>query len=179
MAKPEKKGNRILLIASRQIDRSAAMGLFRATGYQLMEPAAGQPAKDEPDVILVILDHDHPHTDMLPGLRQEGSYSPPVVVFGPPRGKKWRRAALGAGAFACLSGNAPRDDKIGMVAAASRYRASQLENQFIRQETDIVVQGLLESFGSEAQKVKRVVKEAENVRESLEEVQNRIIRSML
>ena len=179
MAKPEKQGSRILLIAKRPKDRSAAIGLFRDTGYQLVEPTEGEPGEDEPDVILVLLDHDHPQTDMLPGLLREGPYAPPVVVFGPPRGRKWRKESLRAGAFACLSGNASRDDQIGLVAAASRYRASQLENQFIRQEADIVVQGLLESFGTEAQKVKRVVKEAEKVRESLEEVQNRIIRSML
>jgi hypothetical protein len=116
---------------------------------------------------------------MLPGLRGEASDAAPIVVFGPPRGRKWRKEALKAGAFACLSGNTSRDDRLGLVGAACRYRAAQVENQFIRRETDIVVQGLLESFGSEAQKVKRVVKEAEKVRESLEQVQNRIIRSML
>jgi len=179
MARPKKKTCRILLISSQAKAGEAAQRTFTDAGYTVTNAV---PARDKTlscEVVVVLLDHDHPEPGALDGLRRNEEYPPPIVVFGPPRGKKWRRDALDAGAFACLSGNAPRADQAGLVSAASRYRAAQMENQLIRRETDIVVQGLLESFGSEAQKLQKVVREAKGVRESLDEVQKRIILKML
>ena len=171
---------RIYVSSNRSKHRDEVASLLAEAGYEVLEQNPAIRATGEYEVVVVLLDHDHPDPGAVSAFpRNEGDQSPPVVVFGPPRGRKWRREAMEAGAFACLSGNALRDDQLGMVGAASRYRAAQIELLLIRNETEIVMQGLLESFGSEAQKLRSVVKEAEHVRESLAEVQRRIIRSML
>ncbi len=153
--------------------------MLEESGYQVLDSSSGRRNTSEASVVLVLLDHDEPDQDLISSLTAQREYPPPVVVLGPARGRKWRREALQAGAFACLSDHAPREDQIGIVAAANRYRALQLELQIIRRESDIVMKGLLESFGSEAVKLRSAMTEAERVRESLENFQTRIIRSML
>lgn len=171
---------RVYLSSSRAKLRDEVAALLWEAGYEVLERNPAIRAAGEYEVAIVLLDHDHPDPTAVSAFpHDQGDQSPPVVVFGPPRGRKWRREAMEAGAFACLSGNALREDQLGMVGAASRYRAARIELLLIRNETEIVMRGLLESFGSEAQKLQSVVKEAEHVRESLAEVQRRIIRSML
>lgn len=179
MAAKKTDSCRVLVVGAKQGAVSDARALLEDAGYRILEETGKKRSSSEPTVVLLLLDHDTPDIDALDRFVGGGEYPAPVVVVGPGRGKKWRRAALQAGAFACLSGNAPREDRIGIVAAANRYRALQLEIQIIRRESDIVMQGLLESFGSEAVRLKSVMSEAESVRASLEDVQTRIIRSML
>ncbi|MCP5114359.1 MAG: hypothetical protein GY953_26310, partial [bacterium] len=73
----------------------------------------------------------------------QGEYPPPLVVFGPANGEAWRREALEAGAFACLSWEAPREERASLLAAASRFRAAQREIQIVRRESDYVLTRLL------------------------------------
>jgi hypothetical protein len=170
---------RVLILGDQGERRKQLRDVLAEAGYRVLEAAKVKRGGPGPTVILLLLDHDDPDQALIASLGKGLDYPPPVVVFGPARGKRWRREALQAGAFACLSDRAPREDQIGIVAAANRYRALQLEIEIIRRESDIVMQGLLESFGSEAVRLQHVMNEAEQVRESLEDVQTRIIRSLL
>jgi hypothetical protein len=153
--------------------------LLEDAGYRVINGAAKRRSGADPTVVLILLDHEAFDLQVISSYGSDTEYPVPVVVVGPARGKKWRRDALQAGAFACLSGKAPREDQIGIVAAANRYRALQLEIKIIRRESDIVMQGLLESYGTEALRLRSVMNEAEKVREDLEDVQTRIIRSLI
>lgn len=170
---------KVLLVGSKPVHRDDVREVLEGAGCKVVAPAQRRKPADKPSVIVFLLDKENPDPSVIDAYCGTEDYSPPVVVFGPPRGRRWRQEALRSGAFACLSGRAPREDQIGIVAAAHRYRALQLELEVIRREADIVIQGLLESFGSEAQRLKKVMGEAEQIRESLDEVQTRIIRSML
>lgn len=169
---------RVLLIAHRSRPQHQARALLVDAGFEVLTDEGsgnGQPL----DVILVQAEGEEFHFDRLAALDGAGDYPPPIVVFGPERGRKWRRLSLEAGAFGCLSNSARRDDKLGLIGAACRFRALQREIELIRSEADIVMQELLTTYGSEAQKLQKVVREAKSVKESLQDVQNRIIRSML
>jgi len=165
-----------LLVSAGAAHRRTLADLLRKVGYSLLDAAEFGDAR--PDLIVVVAESDG---DDFTRYLAAGDMrtSPPAIVFGPAKAKQWRKTALQAGAFACLSLQAPVEEKIGLLAAAGRYRAAQREIEMLRKEADIVIQGLLESFGAEAEKLQNVVQEAENVRETLEDVQNRIIRSML
>ncbi len=155
--------------------------LLARLGYSVTGNASSESggAEDPVDLILVFLEDNEDDCAMLAKLPAGKQAAPPVLVFGPATGSEWRRSALRAGAFACASAAAPVEDRIALLSAASRYNAAQIEIRMLREETELVVQGLLESFGSEAASLRKVTQEAENVRKSFEEVQNRIIRSML
>lgn len=151
--------------------------------YSVVEPAdfaaEGKAADGDPDLVVIVIDGDEADVPLL--IRQAAVFEsrPPVLVFGPDKARKWRRAALRAGVFACLSLEAAFEERISLVAAATRYHAAQKEIRMLRRETDIVVQGLLESYGIEAENLRKVRREAQQARESLEAVQMRIIKSML
>ena len=170
---------RVLLIGTREGPKHESREILEEAGYKVIDGAARRRSGVDPTVVLMLLDHEGFKPEDITGLDNDPEYPVPVVVVGPARGKQWRRDALQAGAFACLSGKAPREDQIGIVAAANRYRALQLEIKIIRREAEIVMHGLLETYGAEAVRLKSVMNEAEKVRESLEDVQNRIIRSLI
>jgi hypothetical protein len=108
----------------------------------------------------------------------DAEYSPPVLVFGPPAGE-WRRVALESGAFALQSLDAPEEERASLVFAAYRFRVAQQEIRMIRQESELVCEGLLRSYGEEAQKLRGAVRERREVEETLERIRNRIIKSIL
>ena len=58
----------------------------------------------------------------------------PVIVCGPSYSTGWRKMALEAGAFACVSRETPFADQLNVTATAARYRAARLEIRKLRIE---------------------------------------------
>ncbi|MCP5113957.1 MAG: hypothetical protein GY953_24250, partial [bacterium] len=82
-------------------------------------------------------------------------------------------------AFACLSWEAPREERASLLAAASRFRAAQREIQIVRRESDYVLTRLLTSYGEEAEKLRGAIEDREAIKEDLERIRSRILRSIL
>ncbi len=170
------------LQAARAADRRKLGGLLEHLRFSVLDPAAfpaGEKVTPEPDVVIVVVDGDEADVELLAGRVPAFESSPPIVVFGPARARTWRKSALRAGVFACLSLESPVEERISVIIAASRFQAVQKEIQLLRRETDLVVQGLLESYGAEAEQLRQVVAEAQRARASLEAVRKQIIKSML
>lgn len=169
---------RVLLLDGDPQDCAGLRSLLTAAGLAVL-PDPATPPESQPDVVLVVLAGDCLNETRITPWTNNRPSPVPVVVFGPSAGGVWRRLALASGAFACLSCDAPWPERLSVVAAAGRYRAALLEIELIRRETEIVVHGLLTSYGEEAEKLRDAASEADRIRDSLDEVRNRIIRSLL
>ena len=91
--------------------------------------------QESPDVI--VLDA-RAAAQLLPALEEEENF-PPVIVLGGPSA-----ALSGAEPFAYLPSAAELE---AWIPAALRYRRLQLENKFIREESERIHSGLLQSYG--------------------------------
>jgi hypothetical protein len=137
---------------------------------------AAQPAP-APDVILVVAGSEPLEAALC---RAEGPEPlAPVLVFGPAAAGEWRRTALEAGAFACLSVEAPAEEVAALLLAAGRYRAAQLELELLRRESDVLFTNLLEAYGEGAVELRAAVEERQRYQDELERIKSRIIRFIL
>lgn len=165
---------RVLLLASDPGRRGQISQFLEQLGYVVMD-AAPEASQLESIVIAVGASLE----TEAPIEASQGDYPPPMIVFGPANGDNWRKKALAAGAFACLSWEAPVEERASILAAASRFRAAQREIQIIREESNLLTTGLLQSYGEEAQKLQMAIEEREETREDLERIRKRILRSIL
>ena len=164
----------VLLIASDSVQRSQTGEFLQQLGYAVMdEPPEGS------ELEIVVIAAGSALDVESPIAASKGEYPPPLVVFGPANSGTWRKEALEVGAFACLSWEAPVEERASVLAAASRFRASQREIQIIRRESEFLTTQLLQTYGEEAQKLQMAVEEREETKEDLERIRKRILRSIL
>ena len=114
-----------------------------------------------------------------PEVATQGEYPPPMVVFGPPGAGEWRKRALEQGAFACMSLDAPIEERASLLAAASRYREAQKQVRTVREESNEIITHLLTTYGEETERHHTAVEERKEAQASLDRIQRRIIRSIL
>ncbi len=165
---------RALLRAAEERSLAGITAVLAELGYDPCSPGESLSA---PDLIIVVAGCEplDPETCRATGFQPP----PPVVVFGPAALGQWRRAALQAGAFACLSLEAPVEEKTALLLAAGRYRSAQLELELLRRESDVLFTNLLEACGEGAVELKAAVEERRRYQDELERIKNRIIRFIL
>jgi hypothetical protein len=166
-------GGIVCLKAPEKTLRRQMAGFLRQLGYRL-----GSSAHEEVDLVIVVVAEGQSPATGLDGV-DSSEFPVPVLVFGPAENRWWRKAALEAGAFACLSLEAPVEEKASLIFAASRYRAAQIEIQVLRRESDVLFTNLLRSYGEEAEKLKSALQERKQYQEELELIKNRILQFIL
>lgn len=172
---------KVLLRAADPDQERCAEEFLRRLGYSFVtSPPSFADLNGSPDIILLIAGSGVETITDYFSKRPSLEYPPPVVVFGASElGGEWRKAALDNGAFACLSIEAPVEERACAVVAASRFRAAQMEIKMLRRESDLLCTRLLTSYGEEVQKLRAAQKERREVQEALESIKNRILRSIL
>lgn len=155
--------HRIWALRNSRLDALAANDLARG-GWKpadLIVLAIGSPDALPADQITQIVRYETP---------------PPIVVCGPYPAATWREKALHAGAFLCFSSQTPVEDQHTMLAAAICYGAVMAENNLLRAESEKVSQGLLQAYGDAMERVRHASSEAWGIQNTLEEVQQRILK---
>ena len=165
---------RVLLQAADPDRRRQTSEFLEHLGYVVADDDAPNHGTD----IIVVSTSSSPGP-VIPPEALAGDYAPPLIVFGPVGGKEWRRWAIESGAFACLSWEAPFEERVGLLSAASRYREAQKEIQVIREESNSLITRLLQTYGEEAEKVHIAVDERRKTQDALDRIRKRIIRSIL
>ena len=114
---------------------SGGMWLVRGDRYKMARGSEAQNEMDDPpEFIVLALDRaEKPPMTQIRSIADRDS-TVPVIVCGPSYSTGWRKMALGAGAFACVSRDTPFADQLNVIAAAARYRAAQLEIRKLRKE---------------------------------------------
>ena len=130
----------------------------------------------DPSIVLVILGSC---SEVPTSLITKASKSATVVVLGPRDGHAWRGEALAAGAFGCLSSATPDEDSVGLVVAAVRYSMARSEANALRQYFDRLCSELVQSFAEAMEKLAGARDEAGRTRRVLEDIQLRVLRSMV
>lgn len=171
----------VLLRAGTPLNRKRTEEFLIHLGYAVLDQAgpgeAG--AAGQPDVIVVLADGEGSSIARFIPQAVAEEPPPPVIVFGPAGGGDWRTRALKAGAFACLSLEAPAEERAGLLAAASRYRAALVEIRTLRQEANTLCTNLLKSFGDEASKLKIAVKQRQEIQKAIQDLRNRLVKEFV
>ena len=168
--------SQVLLRAGSPLNRKQTEEFLRRLGYAVLDQTGPEEAgaAGQPDVIVGLADGEGVSiAQFIPQALAEES-PPPVIVFGPVGGRDWRTRALEAGAFACLSLEAPVEERAGLLAAATRDRAAQLEIRTLRQEANTLCTNLLKSFGDEAGKLRIAVQERQEIQKAIEDLRNKL-----
>lgn len=170
---------KVLSMSADPARREQLTSLLESQGFDVEQgsrPQQGDTAVAPPDVILLVAQSGKPLSLDLIRQVSEESYPPPVVVFGPGAQSQWRTEAKQAGAFACLSLEADPEDQAGILAAAARYRAAQMESVMLRSESERICGDLLKAFGDAAERLQLTNDQVQGVQKTLRDVQHRIIK---
>lgn len=132
-------------------------------------------AADTP-IVLVVLDS---RCQVPTSLIARSCDSATVLVMGPCDRRSWREESLAAGAFGCLSAATPLEDRVGLLIAAVRYEATRSEISTLRQHSDRLCFELVQSFGDAMNKLSGARDEAGRIRRALEDIQLRVLRTLV
>ncbi|HUG80358.1 MAG TPA: hypothetical protein VML01_01760 [Bryobacterales bacterium] len=102
-----------------------------------------------------------------------------ILCSGPAAEEGWREAALSAGALACFSRDTPLADQICLLRVAVRHISLLRDLDHIREESNRICQTLLECFGGANESLLHARGEAEQIRDDLEKVRERILRAFI
>ena len=133
-------------------------------------------AAEERGISLVVLDsRSRVPTSLIARVQESAA----VLVLGPRDGRTWREEALAAGAFGCLSAATPAEDRANLLLAAIRYQAARSEISALRQHCDRICYELVQSFGLAMEKLAHANNEARTIRDVLEDIRVRIVRTLV
>ncbi len=113
---------------------SGGMWLVRGDRYKMARGSEAQNEMDDPpDFIVLALDWAEtlPMNQIRSIVARDSTV--PVIVCGPSYSTGWRKMALEAGAFACVSRDTPFADQLNVIVAAARYRAVHFEIRKLRE----------------------------------------------
>jgi len=146
---------------------------------ELWVTSSGDPPEEETATIFLV-DHEQ-NSEALSQVQKQAQDGKEAVTlcFGPSGDEGWREELLHAGALACFSSATTLADQIGLLRLAVRHRLVLTDLDHIRQESNRICQSLLESFGGANESLVRVRGEAEQMREDLERVRERILRAFI
>ncbi len=137
---PERNGvlSKPAVPAASALAPSGGMWLVRGDRYKMARGSEAQNEMDDPPEFIVLA-LDRAETLPMNQIRSivERDSTVPVIVCGPSYSTGWRKMALEAGAFACVSRDTPFADQLNVIAAATRYRAARLEIRKLREEAII------------------------------------------
>lgn len=102
-----------------------------------------------------------------------------ILSFGDAADEGWREEALSAGALACFSRDTPLADQICLLRVAVRHSTLLADIDHIREESNRICQSLLECFGGANESLVTARGEAEQIRDDLEKVRERILRAFI
>lgn len=102
-----------------------------------------------------------------------------VLVLGPCGEITWREKSLAAGAFGCVSAATLREDKLGLLRCAIQYSVARSETRSLRQYCDRLCGELVQSFADAMAKLASSQNEAGHIRRTLEDIQLRVLRSLM
>ena len=161
--------------AARSSSKIAMVQAFPA----LWDRRSGDDPKKKRSTILLI-DHEQDST-ALPRVRAgvEEEEEAVILCYGPAGDEAWRDKLLAEGALACFSSATPLADQICLLRVAARHRALLSDLDHIRDESNRICQTLLESFGGANESLVKARGEAEQIREDLENVRERILRAFI
>jgi DNA-binding NarL/FixJ family response regulator len=175
---------RTLVLAAEPTHREQLTAVVRGFGHDVIHdaPDFGSGETDgwaEIDAVLIIAEERDSHWTRRAQRIHNHSAAPPIVVLGAPSGPTWRGRALQAGAFVCVSREAPAEELQSIVSAAIRYRALVKDNTLLRVECERICMGLLQSYADVATNLKDTTEEVEALQRKLHEIRNRIIRAFV
>lgn len=167
------------VLISPAADRSRQrIALLKELPGQWAEPPADTPESDLSGLVLTDIEED---TGRVPVVAKNDDGIPQAVIlcYGPAENDGWRAQAHAKGAFACLSESTPLEDQVELLGAAIRYQSLMTDLEKIRQESNRICQTLLESFGNANESLVVARNEAEQIRDDLENVRERILRAFI
>lgn len=175
---------RMVVLAAEPAHCEELTALIRGFGHDVIhhEPGSGNGeshAWAEIDAVLIVAEERDSHWVGHTKKIQDEAAAPPVVVLGSPTGPTWRRRALEAGAFVCVSREAPHEELQSIVWAAIRYRALVKDNNLLRVECERICMGLLQSYADVATNLKDTTEEVETLQRNLHDIRDRIIRAFV
>jgi hypothetical protein len=145
---------------------------------ELFETASGSPGQKANRILLV--DHEQDAGAVSRITKQVPDEQEAVILcFGDATDNGWREEALSAGALACFSRDTPLDDQICLLRVAVRHNTLLADVDHIREESNRICQTLLECFGGANESLVNARGEAEQIRDDLEKVRERILRAFI
>jgi DNA-binding NarL/FixJ family response regulator len=174
----------MVVLAAEPAQRHELTAVIRGFGHDVIhdEPGSGDAQIDQwagIDVVLMLVEERDSRWVSRTKKIQRDAAAPPVVVLGSASGPTWRRRALEAGAFVCVSRETPAEELRSIVSAAIRYRALVKDNNLLRVECERICMGLLQSYADVATNLKDTTEEVEVLQRNLHDIRNQIIRAFV
>jgi hypothetical protein len=167
-----------VLISPDPLRSQANIALLRALP-ELFEPGSVDDSGQKTNTIL-LLDHEQ-DAGAVSQIREQLAEDEEAVMlcFGDATDEGWREDALSAGALACFSRDTPLADQICLLRVAARHISLLADLDHIREESNRICQTLLECFGGANESLVHARGEAEQIRDDLEKVRERILRAFI
>jgi hypothetical protein len=167
------------VLISPETDRShQEIALLKAMPDQWSSPPPDAAENDLSGIVLTDVEQD---TGYVPVVAKNDDGIPQAVIlcYGPAQDNGWRAEAHAKGAFTCLSESTPLVEQVELLGVAIRYQTLMTDLEKIRQESNRICQTLLESFGNANESLVVARNEAEQIRDDLENVHERILRAFI
>ena len=167
------------VLISPDTDRSRQrIALLKAMPEQWISPPADAAESEFSGIVFTDVEQDAGYVPVVVK-NDDGIPQAVILCFGPARDDGWRKNAHAKGAFTCLSESTPLVEQIELLGVAIRYQSLMTDLEKIRLESNRICQTLLESFGSANESLVLARGEAEQIRDKLENVRERILRAFI
>lgn len=167
------------VLISPETDRSRQrISVLKAMPEQWSSPPADAVESELSGIVLTDIEQDAGSVPVV-AKNDDGIPQAVILCYGPAQDDGWRADAHARGAFACLCESTPLADQIELLGVAIRYQSLMTDLENIRQESNRICQTLLESFGNANESLVVARNEAEQIRDDLENVRERILRAFI